>query len=505
MSANETRPSATSASIEVHRRRADERRDEQVRRVVEEVLRRVDLLQQAVAEHGDPLPERHRLDLVVRHVDGRHAEPLVQLRELGAHRDAQLRVEVRERLVHQERLRLAHDRPPHRDALPLPARERRRLAVEQLLEPERLRDLVDAPLPLRLRQLLQLEPEGEVLPHRHVRIERVVLEDHRDVALLRRHLGDVDAADRDVAVRDVLEAGDHAQQRRLAAAGRADEDAELALGDLERELVDGPDAVRIDLRDLVERDPAHAALLSGSAGASGPDRRRPAGISSPCARISSSQSASISSSVSVAARCGSSIAACRMWSGSALEHCAHGQLDDVRRRSGSAQRAAAGSRAPASAARRCDRRRTEPRRTCPRAAPGSGPCSGRCRRSTLGSPVTIELTIDAAYSFERSSGIASPRASALLHPLELLEVLLAAADVLADRDAVALELVVVAHEPGHVLGGVLARLGREVAEPPVERDAHAALELGVGGDPLVEPRVERSRRRARSAGGTPGG
>ena len=46
-------------------------------------LRRVALLQHAVAQHRDALAERHRLDLVVGHVDGRHAEPLVQLRELA--------------------------------------------------------------------------------------------------------------------------------------------------------------------------------------------------------------------------------------------------------------------------------------------------------------------------------------------------------------------------------------------------------------------------------------
>ena len=131
------------------------------------VLRRVELLQQAVAQHGDPLPERHRLDLVVRDVDGRHAEPLVQLRELGAHRHAQLCVEVRERLVHQERLRLAHDRAPHRDALALAARRappacgraaRRARAIFATSSTRRSH--------LRLRQLLQLQPEGEVLARR---------------------------------------------------------------------------------------------------------------------------------------------------------------------------------------------------------------------------------------------------------------------------------------------------------------------------------------------------
>jgi hypothetical protein len=67
------------------------------------------------------VPERHRLGLVVRHVDGGCAEPGLQRGDLGAGLQPQLRVEVRERLVHQEDLRLAHDRAAHRDALALAA------------------------------------------------------------------------------------------------------------------------------------------------------------------------------------------------------------------------------------------------------------------------------------------------------------------------------------------------------------------------------------------------
>ena len=83
--------------------------------------------------------------------------------------------------------------------------------------------------------------------------------------------------------------------------------------------------------------------------------------------------------------------------------------------------------------------------------------------------------------------------AALEHPLDALvleKVLLAAADVLPDRDAVPLDLVVVRHEPRHVLGGMLTRLGREVAEPPVELHAHAPLELRIRLDAGVEKRVE---------------
>ena len=106
--------------------RADELGDEQVGRLVVELLRRVDLLQEPVAHHGDAVAERHRLDLVVRDVDRRHLEVALEPRDLGAHLHAQLRVEVRERLVHQERLRLAHDRAAHRDSLALAAGERAR-------------------------------------------------------------------------------------------------------------------------------------------------------------------------------------------------------------------------------------------------------------------------------------------------------------------------------------------------------------------------------------------
>ena len=75
---------------------------------------------------------RHRLDLVVGDVDDRRAEALVEAGDLGARLDAQLGVEVGERLVHQEDGRLADDRPAERDALALAAGQLLRLALEQV-------------------------------------------------------------------------------------------------------------------------------------------------------------------------------------------------------------------------------------------------------------------------------------------------------------------------------------------------------------------------------------
>ena len=72
----------------------------------------------------------------------------------------------------------------------------------------------------------------------HMRVERVGLEHHGDAALDRRQVVDPLAADDDVAAGDILEPGDHAQQGRLAAARRADEDDELAFRDLEVDALD---------------------------------------------------------------------------------------------------------------------------------------------------------------------------------------------------------------------------------------------------------------------------
>jgi hypothetical protein len=90
-----------------------------------------------------------------------------------------------------------------------------------------------------------------------VRVERVVLEDHRDVAVLRRQPVDDAVGDADLAAGDVLEPGDHPQRGRLAAAGRADQDDELAVGDLEVQVGDSLRPVRVDLRDLFESDLCH--------------------------------------------------------------------------------------------------------------------------------------------------------------------------------------------------------------------------------------------------------
>ncbi len=77
----------------------------------------------------------------------------------------------------------------------------------------------------------QLQREGHVPVHRHVRVERVALEHHGDVPVLRRQVGDRLAADADVTTGDVLEPGDHPEGGGLPAAGGSHQDHELPILD----------------------------------------------------------------------------------------------------------------------------------------------------------------------------------------------------------------------------------------------------------------------------------
>ena len=61
-------------------------------------------------------------------------KPAMQPFEFGPGGDAQLRIEIAEWLIEKERRRLAHDRPPHRHVLALPAGQFSRLAMEQMLD-----------------------------------------------------------------------------------------------------------------------------------------------------------------------------------------------------------------------------------------------------------------------------------------------------------------------------------------------------------------------------------
>jgi hypothetical protein len=101
--------------------------------------------------------------------------------------------------------------------------------------------VADPPVVLGAVQAEPAQAVADVLGHAQVREDGVALEDHVGRAAVRGHARDRLAGDGDGdgAFRQVVEVGEHAQERGLAAAGGAEEGEELAGADRDGDLVQG--------------------------------------------------------------------------------------------------------------------------------------------------------------------------------------------------------------------------------------------------------------------------
>jgi hypothetical protein len=157
-----------------------------------------------------------------------------------------------------------HHRPADGDPLALPAGQVGRLAGEVVEQGQHLGGPADALLDDRLGGAAQPHAEADVLLDGHVGVQGIVLEDHRHVAVLGLLIGDHPVADGHLAVGDLVETGDHAQDGGLAAARRPDQHHELAVADLKGDVPHRLHAAGELLANVLQHDPAHLCLLSGS-------------------------------------------------------------------------------------------------------------------------------------------------------------------------------------------------------------------------------------------------
>src|SRR5207237_10871383 len=110
-----------------------------------------------------------------------------------------------------------------------PARKLRRTPREEVLDAQELRDSVDARRAGTRALLAHAQRVLDVVPDRHVRVQRVALEHESDIAVLWFERDNAFAMDPYVAAVEVLEAGEHPECSRLAAADRAGQDEVLAV------------------------------------------------------------------------------------------------------------------------------------------------------------------------------------------------------------------------------------------------------------------------------------
>ena len=167
---------------------ADKVRHKAVLRLIVDIRRCTDLLDLTFAHHHHTVTQRQRLFLIVRHVDKRDTQFLVQLFQLDLHVVAHLQIQRTQRLVEQQHLGLVHNSARDSYTLLLTTAQGiylTLLVARQVRHFQRLTHfLLD-----RLRIfLLQLQTEGDIIKHIQVREQRVFLEYGVYRALIRRSL-----------------------------------------------------------------------------------------------------------------------------------------------------------------------------------------------------------------------------------------------------------------------------------------------------------------------------
>ena len=193
--------------------------------------------------------------------------------DLVPHLEPQFRVEVRERLVHQDQRRIDHDRARERHALLLAAGELARQLLRVRAELHQVERGIDALARFVSRHAPHLQAEADIRAHAHMREERVVLEHHAEAALLGLEHVDPALVEPDAAARERQQPGQAIERRRLAAAGGAEQGHELTAADRQRELVKRGGLVEA-ARDSVEPQFLEAAVARGTRLAARPLSRR---------------------------------------------------------------------------------------------------------------------------------------------------------------------------------------------------------------------------------------
>ncbi len=223
---------------EVHRRGPNEPGHKQVGGPVVKIagsihLRQIgDLLARDRFEYRHPVTHRHRLNLIMGHIQRGGLQTGMQLAQLRTHLHPQLGVKVRKRLIHQKRGRFPHNRPTHRHPLPLPTRQRLRLTIQKVGDLQHLSGLIHPPLNLRFIHLPKLQTKRHIVKHGHMRIQRIILEHHGNIAVLGRHIVHHPLTDLDRPLGDLLQTRQHPQQRRLPTPRRTNQHHKLAIIDL---------------------------------------------------------------------------------------------------------------------------------------------------------------------------------------------------------------------------------------------------------------------------------
>ena len=185
-------------------------------------------------------------------------------------------IEVAGGLVGEDDQGAVHEGTRDRDPLLLASRQLMRQPIALLAEADQLQDLRHLRPDHVTRPADDFEGKGHVLENGLVREQAEVLEHAAEVAPQVRHppvrqLADLLAGHPDLAAIGNLLAQQELEHRGLARSRRPDEEDELTLQDLERDLAQCDDGALVGLRDVLEAD--HLCPSPPRSGTKSPDRQ----------------------------------------------------------------------------------------------------------------------------------------------------------------------------------------------------------------------------------------
>src|ERR1700733_8784717 len=134
----------------------------------------------------DYYPVRHRqcFFLIMGHIEGGDADFLLQLLQFDAHDVAKALVQIRQRLVEQQDVRFIGDHAGQCDALALSPGELNGITIREIAQFDEFEGRVDAIASFGPRHFPDPKAEFNIASYSHVREQRVVLEDHSNIALV---------------------------------------------------------------------------------------------------------------------------------------------------------------------------------------------------------------------------------------------------------------------------------------------------------------------------------
>ena len=238
--------------------------------MLDDLIRRTVLFDSALVHHHDPVGELERFFLIVRDENAGQMDFGVQPAQPPPQLLPDLRIERAERFVEQQHPGLDGQRARQRDSLPLPARQLRRVPAAEVIELHERQQIVHFAADLALGKTdharTDAHAERHVLENRHVPEQRIMLEDESDAAIPRIAPCRVVSVEQHRSRVGPLEAGNDAQERRLAGARRSQQRQQLALLHGEADVVQRGELPEL-LREAADFD-AHGNSAAGAASSS---------------------------------------------------------------------------------------------------------------------------------------------------------------------------------------------------------------------------------------------